>query len=223
MPVGGGAGRAPSCPGAAGVTGGAKVAGPPSAAAGSTQREEGWPRFLRRTTGPAVFPVLGCRASQAAARRGLLGPPRRPGPRAAGACPERLARRELPCGRQQLVSPRGAAPPFPGTKAAARAGAPGRQTKRGARRGLRGVRPRDGTPSSWGALKLPTSPTRVSRCRAGRAARSERAREPRAARGRTRALRRGSRGNPRGRGARPERGGGRQRRRLGNLLQSSDS
>lgn len=61
-------------------------------------------------------------------------------------------------GRQQLVSPRGAAPPCQGTKAAARARAPGGRAERGRGAGSGEPAAGNGTPPG-GAPKLPTSRT----------------------------------------------------------------
>lgn len=163
---------------------------------GPRMREEESPRFFQRTSGPAVL-VLGPITSRAAARCGPPGRPRyRRVPSSPGGHPGTartgLWGRELPRGPQQLVSLRGAAPPFPGTKAAARAGAPGTRAEKGcgARPGER--RPGNGAPPE-DAPKLPSSRVRVYREAAALALR----------------------GLGCGEGARS--------RRLGNLLQSSDS
>lgn len=79
-------------------------------------------------------------------------------PSAAGPIRRVLRDWERSRGRQQLVSPRGAAPPCQGTKAAARAGAPGGRAERGRGAGSGETAAGNGTPPG-GAPKLPTSRT----------------------------------------------------------------
>ena len=133
--------------------------------------EEEPPRFFQRTSGPHGTLVLGPCASQAAAlcgrrptREAARLRPRglsafRPArPSAAGPIRRVLRGRERSSGWQQLVSPRGAAPPCQGTKAAAHAGAPGGRAERGRGAGSGEPAAGNGTPPG-GAPKLPTSRT----------------------------------------------------------------
>lgn len=193
--------------------------------------------------------IFGPSASKAAALCGQPGPSRRaarlPAPPLARAhCPpvrpwaaERarsgLPGRVRPSGRQQLVSPQGAAPPFPGTKAAARAGAPGGGPRGGAARVLGSRTSEMGHPQRAPPnFPPPTFPSPTGwRCRGwvcrASAERTDLARGPRPSEGVflgwTRDLR-GTEGPARSGSAREaEPGEGAQSRRVGNLLQSSDS
>lgn len=213
---------------------------------GPQTREEESPRFSQRTSGPAVLgpwsasQQVRCAVRAAGPTREAGGPrPQPPAPAAParasaeGPTLSGLRGRELPRtpGRhQQLVSPQGAAPPFPGTKAAARAGAPG-AGREGVRRGLPGAGLGNGTAPRV-APKLPTSLVGVEGgVGAGSARRVESARngqggrDPagRACRGTTRDLR-GAEGPARLASAlETETRAGARNQRFGNLLQSSDS
>ena len=211
---------------------------------GSTDAGGGIAKDFPKDKRPRSPLVLGPRASKSAALCGPPGPPARPArPRpwppapaapvpspAEGPARSGLRGRELPRGQQQLVSPQGAAPPFPGTKAAARAGAPGGRPRGGAARALGSRTSEMGQPqgspqtSHLSGRGPGRCPGRVCRARGERA---ERARGPRpggACLPRDRDRPQGDRGASavggrlRNRAAR-----GVPNQRLGNLLQSSDS
>lgn len=165
---------------------------------GPQTREEESPRFSQRTSGPAVLgpwsasQQVRCAVRAAGPTREAGGPrPQPPAPAAParasaeGPTLSGLRGRELPRtpGRhQQLVSPQGAAPPFPGTKAAARAGAPG-AGREGVRRGLPGAGPRKWDSPTGRPQTSHLSGRGRGRCRGrvctARGERAERARGPR--------------------------------------------
>lgn len=164
--------RGPFWPRELGVTGGRRSAARRAQWRAPRTREEAPPRFFQRTSGTAVLwssarapakpPRSASRQAHSRGRPGLgpLRPPAQPGPSAAGPTRSGIWGWERPRGRQQLVSPQGAAPPFPGTKAAARAKAPRGRAERG--RGAGSGEPGPGSGTSPGsAPKLPTSPVRL--------------------------------------------------------------